>query len=271
MHDCEGSVIYIGMSRNLRQRISSYRYLRPERASRKSIRLIHAVERITWETCANPREAELRENLLLRTCRPKFNRIGTYPAAYSFVVAQRLHHHLLLRLTRHEVLWGRRYGAFKPSVSRSFAALHRWLWIHIHCPAATDQLPAGFLDVRPREIAIDIAHPAGPDLCTEVQSFLEGESDALVRREIPSPLFASGFGKALFEADAEVLRSWLVTCSRQRQLRQKHGLTAGIPNDALDDLLTVDRAERRNETRRSESVEAMVPKQPTSTTAVAPG
>ena len=47
----DGLVLYVGQSRNLRQRLASYKNAQPDRAPRKVIRLVRAVESITWETC----------------------------------------------------------------------------------------------------------------------------------------------------------------------------------------------------------------------------
>src|SRR5204863_7431757 len=55
-------ILYVGQSSNLRQRLSSYRHVQAERASRKLIRLVHQVRTITWEVCATTEAARLREN-----------------------------------------------------------------------------------------------------------------------------------------------------------------------------------------------------------------
>src|ERR1035441_8582387 len=52
-----GLVLYIGQSQNLRQRLGSYKNARPDRAPRKIMRLVRAVESITWETCERDRKS----------------------------------------------------------------------------------------------------------------------------------------------------------------------------------------------------------------------
>src|SRR5579871_5697873 len=81
-------ILYIGQSRNLRQRLSSYKNARPDRAPRKIIRLVHLVRTIAWEECETAEAARLRENQLLRIHRPKFNVVNTYPQAYGFITMQ---------------------------------------------------------------------------------------------------------------------------------------------------------------------------------------
>jgi excinuclease ABC subunit C len=74
MRDASDLLLYVGKAKSLRQRLSSYRY--PVRASRKTVRLMHAVRRIDWEVCPSEQAACLRENELLRVHRPPFNRVG---------------------------------------------------------------------------------------------------------------------------------------------------------------------------------------------------
>ena len=85
MFDGEGRIIYIGQSQNLRDRLNSYRHVHPERDSRKTVRLVHEVRRIEWEICDSPASARLRENELLRTVRPRFNRVNVWPWACFYL------------------------------------------------------------------------------------------------------------------------------------------------------------------------------------------
>ncbi len=85
MFDGEGRILYIGQSQNLRDRLNSYRHVHPERDSRKTVRLVHEVRRIEWEICDSPASARLRENELLRTLRPRFNRVNVWPWACFYL------------------------------------------------------------------------------------------------------------------------------------------------------------------------------------------
>ena len=109
-----GLVLYIGQSQNLRQRLGSYKNARPDRAPRKVIRLVRAVESITWETCDSPEGARLRENELLRLHRPKFNRLNTWPQAYSFIRLEYDEAALELSQTRDAMAGTGLYGASRP-------------------------------------------------------------------------------------------------------------------------------------------------------------
>ena len=79
MADDYERLLYIGKAKNLRARLNYYRHVRPERASRKVVRLVHAVRSIVYEVCACQNSALLRENELLRLHKPKFNVMNTRP------------------------------------------------------------------------------------------------------------------------------------------------------------------------------------------------
>ncbi len=98
MFGAEGRLLYVGKAGDLRQRLTSYRSL--AHASRKTIRLLHLVRSITWEVCATEEQATLRENDLLRTHRPRFNRMGVWPDANGYLELSVQQKGLRLRFTR---------------------------------------------------------------------------------------------------------------------------------------------------------------------------
>jgi excinuclease UvrABC nuclease subunit len=69
-------VLYVGKARNLRRRLCSYRVANPERLPRRIIRLLHSVTRIEYDVCSDERSACLREEALIATLAPPFNRAG---------------------------------------------------------------------------------------------------------------------------------------------------------------------------------------------------
>ncbi|HTB84400.1 MAG TPA: nucleotide excision repair endonuclease [Candidatus Sulfotelmatobacter sp.] len=73
--DREG-VLYVGSAKNLRKRLSSYRVANPERFPRRTIRLLHEVRRIELIVCASEVSARFREEELIGSLLPKFNRAG---------------------------------------------------------------------------------------------------------------------------------------------------------------------------------------------------
>jgi hypothetical protein len=123
MYDAADRIIYVGQSHDLRERLNSYRHVHPDRDSRKTIRLVHAVRRIDWEACATPAAARLRENELLRTLRPRFNRVNVWPWS-CFYIGWREHTSALeLALTREPRPGWQTHGAFRGGARYAFAAL----------------------------------------------------------------------------------------------------------------------------------------------------
>jgi excinuclease ABC subunit C len=76
MCGADTGVLYVGRAKNLRKRLSSYRVANPERLSRRLMRLLHRVQRIEFDVCADERAAERREEMLICVLSPQFNRAG---------------------------------------------------------------------------------------------------------------------------------------------------------------------------------------------------
>lgn len=71
MCGADPGVLYVGRAKNLRKRLSSYRVANPERLSRRLVRLLHRVQRIEYDVCADE-----REEMLICVLSPQFNRAG---------------------------------------------------------------------------------------------------------------------------------------------------------------------------------------------------
>ena len=243
----DGLVLYIGQSGNLRQRLASYKNARLDRTPRKVIRLVHAVESITWETCDSPEGARLRENELLRTHRPKFNRLNTWPQAYSFSRLEYDEAGLELSQTREATNGGHLYGAFKAHVTAGYGALLRLTWAAWHQPASHHDFPAQLLASRPpRQYRFTWhPHPAPWSLDTFVRSvhdFLSGVSDDLLELLTEAVHARDGLGpfqRALHTQDLEVLSQfYLCSPRRNHELTRRHNLPNPlILQEQLDDLL----------------------------------
>lgn len=243
----DGLVLYIGQSGNLRQRLASYKNARPDRAPRKVIRLVHAVESITWEKCDSRDGARLRENELLRLHRPKFNRVNTWPQAYSFIRLEYDDATLELSQTRETTTGGHLYGAFKAHVTAGYGALLRLTWAAWHQPVSHHDFPAQLLANRPpRQYRFAWhPHPApwSPDsFLRSVQDFLAGVSDSLLEmltKSLPGDAEVSPFQRALQKRDLEVLSQFYLSSPRRNhELICRHKLAkALIFQEQLDDLL----------------------------------
>jgi len=85
MRDRTGEVVYVGKTKNMRQRLRSYRVANPERVSRRHLRLMREVVRIGFDLCPTESAALAREARLLRRLKPRFNRAGVWPGQARFL------------------------------------------------------------------------------------------------------------------------------------------------------------------------------------------
>ena len=208
-------LLYVGQSSNLRARLGTYKNANPDHVPRKVLRLVHSVARIKLEPCETPLAARLRENELLRTHRPRFNRMNTWPKAYWFVGCREDGDRLHLWLTLQPEDSDNLYGAFKGNTRAAFGALLRLLHptISLVRPPRSFELPR----------------------CEGIREFLAGASDGLLTKARPAD--QSPFANALFLHDQDLLTRFYETGpKRNRRLCEKHGLNR-IPQEQLDDLL----------------------------------
>ncbi len=210
-------LLYVGQSSNLRVRLGSYKNANPNHVPRKVLRLVHSVSRIKLEPCETPLAARLRENELLRTHRPRFNRMNVWPKAYWFVGCReerdRLHLWITLQPGEAEHL----YGAFKANTRAAFGALLRVLG-----QSASLTRPPRVAEVQYRD---------------GLREFLSGTSDALIAQARSND--DSLFGQTLFAHDLELLTTFYHSGpSRNRRLCEKHGLER-IAQERLDDLIAL--------------------------------
>jgi hypothetical protein len=175
MFDADDQVIYVGKAKDLRARLNSYR--RTHGQSRKTVRLIHQVRRIEWEACPSDIEARLRENHLIRTLRPRFNRAGTWPASARYIRCRVTGG--VVELASVATLEGPGFGAFRGGVGEALLALGRLVWL----ASEPGRRPAGFphhLVAAERLRELRIPGNAWPGLDIQVRDFLSGANDRLV-------------------------------------------------------------------------------------------
>ena len=176
MFDEAGLLLYVGQSRDLHDRLNSYRHVHPDRDSRKTVRLVHLARRIEWEVCDSPVSAVLRENELLRTLRPRFNRMNVYPKACFFIAVDREEGLLRLTLTRDTGAPGKLFGAFR-GAAWPFAALCRLLFIAGHTNLSLGHFPSRLLTTAPLRIQ---GFRLEEEMAILVEGYLGGESMDLV-------------------------------------------------------------------------------------------
>lgn len=242
-------VLYIGQSKNLRHRLGAYKNARPDRAPRKIIQLVHSVRTIVWEECETAEAARLKENQLLRTHRPRFNVLNTYPQAYRFIGIQCDSGGLALQLTSEPNFQGKVYGAFKSGCVRAYGALLRLIWAALHLPISPYDYPAPLLVSKPpRQYTFQCGQNSASDglepWIERVEQFLAGDADELIHaltQTVPSGEAISHFQRNLQLNDLEVLASFFEHGpKRNNDLRKRFDIpTQVIPQEELDDLLVM--------------------------------
>jgi len=238
-------VLYVGQSRNLRQRISSYKHVQPDRASRKLVRLVHLVRRITWEECATAEEARLRENELLRAHRPAFNSMNVRPEMYYYVGFRLKETTLELWLASvRDAEDACLFGAFKGRhcVRRGFAALLRLIWILHFQPGSSHDLPSALVAPEPPD-RFELPGSLLPEnMDKSFRAFLNGTSDSLIEFLAGATREACAgerFMTCLHASDLEALKEFYQRGpERNRHLRRHYRLDMPLLEQAqLDDLL----------------------------------
>lgn len=84
----DDKILYIGKARNLKQRVSSYRSIKAERADKRLVRLVNATRSITFKTCLSEKAAVKLENKLIRKFNPRYNRAQVYPFKNPYVICR---------------------------------------------------------------------------------------------------------------------------------------------------------------------------------------
>jgi len=244
MFDEAGLLLYVGQSRDLHDRLNSYRHVHPDRDSRKTVRLVHLARRIEWEVCDSPVSAVLRENELLRTLRPRFNRMNVYPKACFFIAVDREEGLLRLTLTRDTGAPGKLFGAFR-GAAWPFAALCRLLFIAGHTNLSLGHFPSRLLTTAPLRTQGFGLEEA---LAQQVEDYLAGDSMGVVESLIgvcSDVQMRTPFEQNLMLADLISVEEFFGRGpAKVRRLRQQSdGAADWVEPDALVDFLAANRLE----------------------------
>ena len=241
-------VLYVGQTKNLRARLGFYKNARPGAVPRKIERLIFRVQSITWETCPSPVEAQLKENELLRVHRPRYNVANTQPQTYSFFGWRIVSGQVELQLSMDPPMdksfqW---HGAFKnrSGCRQSFMALCRLLWARKNQPTDTFDYPV-YLNQALNTFTCELPESSGK-MSQMLSHFFEGRSAELLGILTPEQLPSHAPSlRAYQEGDIALLDEFFKRGAKRNFLiRQRRGLDYSlIPQNQLDDLIVMDRAE----------------------------
>ncbi len=248
MFDGRGRLLYVGKSVNLRQRVGSYRHISPERSSRKLVRLVHAVDRIEWEQCATDVDAQLRENVLLRERRPKFNSMNTWPKAHCFVGVEWNERTVTFSFTRQVPQNPEAFhGAFKSGCLAGYISLLRLLWTALFRPVLPQDYPRPLLSEKPpKEFSVELDERSDELVMRAcVSAFFDGESPLLIdwmKANVAMETLSLFHRNLLTEDFARVQDFYSRGPLRNTTLRRQHALHEQlIGQELLDDLLVKNR------------------------------
>lgn len=208
MTDAADRVLYIGQSKNLHARLATYKNARLDSAPRKVLRLVHAVDRVTWEKCGTLEAALAREAELIASHRPVFNRVGTWPVPPIFFFMESARHGVKLGWGHSPQPDAEAFGPFKRSALGTFASVLRLSWGAVHRPACVHDYPSRLLNGSPPHQFAIVWNPGcsldfRDSYATGMRLWFKGEPDALAEllaRQIPDGQALSGFQRA-FQAD----------------------------------------------------------------------
>lgn len=234
-------VLYVGKAKDLRRRLGSYRQVHPDRDSRKTLRLVHQVEEIKWEICADESAALLRENELLRQHRPLYNRVNVRPEAHGCIGLRCEHGVIEFRQGAPDDEDWKWFGSFKAGRKLALGALLRLLVQANQLAIAWQQIPHCLLaDRAPSRFSLETND--GETLLTLLRDYFTGRSwelvDSLAAILEPRPTI-DPFLNNWREADLEMIRTFYLNGPRRnRRWREQLGLPDTrllLPED-LDDL-----------------------------------
>ena len=188
MFGAADAVLYVGKAQNLRHRLASYRVANPDRLPRRLLRLLHQVERIGWETCADEAAALRREAELLLSLKPRLNRAGVWPKSKRFLAWRARPDGLELAVTERPEPGWRWVGPSGTQMTHIHRALVRLLWCQLQPERGLAGLPAGWIDGAHGPQVLIPQSPAGPaNAGAEFLALLtEGDCEEVRRRLIPA-------------------------------------------------------------------------------------
>ncbi len=249
LRDAEKTVLYVGQSKNLHQRLATYKNANPKHTSRRILRLIAAAHHIDWETHPTQEAAILRENHLLRTLKPRFNRANIYPEGYKYLTLEVTNQQAIVTESAQRPEAG--YGAFKGMHRGALAVLARFCFRLSHQARHWWELPLGSaLPKRRQAVSISLQTTRQNGIQEQtLRDFLSGRSNQLVEDYLQ--IFASRSDLSRFDetwilADLELLQTFYQNgpCRNRRLLERFQIEGTLIDANSLNDLIVRDSLRR---------------------------
>jgi len=239
-----GSLLYVGKAKNLRRRVSSYKQIKFGRSSKRLLRLVTETCIISWEVCGSEEEALLRENSLLRTFKPPFNRVNTWAENYVYLHVFKSGQDFLLTLDKE----------LNPQAMRTFGAFKSK---KILLPKLKSLMRlVNYIAMEPDEM-LNLEPEAGdsegyffkvnnPFLENDLYSYLKGESEKLLmdaENRLKKLGHKDSFVEFTLQQDILIAREFYPTLTKNLNLIKMAGLRLPfIPKTSLDDLKVLEKS-----------------------------
>ncbi len=198
-----GELLYIGQSSDLRARIGSYRHVTPEKNPKRTLRLVHRIDRIEWKECGTAAEAIELEAKLLLEHRPPFNRAGVWQGEPWWLKIEASSDKVLLELTREPTGIGPHPSAFRYVVGSMVRCLYRVSLPHVSLSA----YPHGLFNV-PVPLVLNLALPEAAVVAANLMSYAEGIHEPLLSQLEEMPLGVSVSEQEYWQEELERLRKY---------------------------------------------------------------
>jgi hypothetical protein len=145
MLDGRGRLLYVGKSKNLKQRLTSYRSLKPENLPSRLVRVLLGTEHIGFERTESEPKATAVESALLKILKPPCNRAGVGPERVFEWIVREMPRSWRLEVQTHDT--SERDAGFKaaPRVFKAHGALLRQLHGLVRGHFSIMELPTGLL------------------------------------------------------------------------------------------------------------------------------
>jgi predicted GIY-YIG superfamily endonuclease len=181
MRDKDDKVLYIGKARNLRKRLANYRVANPDRMARRHLRLLRAVHRIELQECPDESAALLRESMLLRALKPKFNRAGTWVGVPQYLAWRRHEAGLDLAVLSHVEPGWYFCGPIGMAALALRTALVRSIWSALHESGIVSIPKRWFQGYRLQVLTLPgkiLTNSAGERVSALIQQVAQGDAES---------------------------------------------------------------------------------------------
>ena len=224
----DGTILYVGKARSLRDRLGSYRSLTGQ--SRKTRRLIVRAVSVDWDICADEAEALAHEARLIKSLKPRVNRAGVWTSPpWHLKVAAEADEWVLSRITAESETPGEGLiGPYRNGHRHFFVVFIRTLWLAGSGFPEPHALPRPLLFTETPWT--ELRAPAGGFSRDAVIGFLLGtDSQLLERIAAEAQGIGSAFAKAFVAADLEHLQHfWDHHPARKSQVSPGKKVDCGV-------------------------------------------